>query len=264
MSQVAPPELLPELGPDSPASAQASGYPWPDGPWLRANMVVSLDGAFRGPDGLSKSLSGPADQRVLRALRGWSDAVLVGANTIRAEGYRPLRVRPELALARRAAGLRPAPRLVVVSAGLDMDFGAPLFRESALPPLVIAPQGAPADFVALARRACPVLLLPPVGEDLMLSPSAILSAIRARGMTHILCEGGPSLLSELVTAGLLDEFDLTTSPVLVGIRPPDPALPPAAAPSLDLVAHLHSMRLAAIRTESGFVFARYIRESGEC
>src|SRR5690606_21372077 len=63
-------------------------------PWLRANFVASLDGAAEIA-GYSRGLSNEADQRVLRLLRLHADAIMVGAGTIRHEGYGELRLGDE-------------------------------------------------------------------------------------------------------------------------------------------------------------------------
>jgi riboflavin biosynthesis pyrimidine reductase len=65
-------------------------YAWPDRPWLRVNMVSTVDGAAQGPDGLSGSINNDVDHRVFDLLRVGADVVLVGAGTVRAEGYGPL------------------------------------------------------------------------------------------------------------------------------------------------------------------------------
>lgn len=67
-------------------------YAWPSGPWLRANMVTTVDGATQGPDGLSGSINNAADHEVFHLLRRTADVVLVGAGTARAEGYGPAAV----------------------------------------------------------------------------------------------------------------------------------------------------------------------------
>lgn len=66
-------------------------YAYPDLPgtndyWVRANFVASLDGAA-SLEGRSEPLSSPADKRVYRLLRALSDVILVGAGTVRVEGY---------------------------------------------------------------------------------------------------------------------------------------------------------------------------------
>lgn len=256
-------EQLPRLTRASLLDPEATGYPWPDGPWLRASMVMSLDGQHWGWDGRSKSLSGDSDRLVLAALRSWADAVLVGAATVRAERYRPLRVRPELAIARRRAGRAIAPRLVIVTRSLDLDLADPLFSRSLVQPLLVAPQDAPEQAVARARGVAPVVLVPP--ERGQLPAPAILSALHERGLRHLLCEGGPTLLGQVSAAGLLDELDLTVSPVLVGTaagRPPSPA--DRADPSISAarVAGVPlALALAATRSQDGFLFTRYIRSA---
>lgn len=69
-------------------------------------MVTSLDGAATGADGLSGTINNAADTAVFKMLRDGADAIIVGAGTARAEGYRgagkPLivigRTLPELSL----------------------------------------------------------------------------------------------------------------------------------------------------------------------
>lgn len=61
----------------------------PDG--VRVNMIASLDGAAFF-DGVAGPLSDPTDQNLLLTLRGYADVILVGAGTVRAEGYGPVRL----------------------------------------------------------------------------------------------------------------------------------------------------------------------------
>lgn len=65
-------------------------YAWPDGPWVRANMVSTVDGAAQGADGLSGSINTEADHEIFQHLRRTADAIVVGAGTARAEGYGPV------------------------------------------------------------------------------------------------------------------------------------------------------------------------------
>jgi riboflavin biosynthesis pyrimidine reductase len=106
-------------------------YRYPnDRPWLRANMVSSLDGsAVR--DGRSEGLSSAADKEVFGVLRGLADVVLVGAGTARTEGYRALRPKEAYAGVRASLGQRPAPVLALVSGRLDLDPDSQLFHGGA-------------------------------------------------------------------------------------------------------------------------------------
>ncbi|MGX1090511.1 hypothetical protein RKD47_001192 [Streptomyces albogriseolus] len=126
------------------AAAYAYPEPGPEGPtpWLRGNMVSTLDGAAQH-EGRSQPISCPADMRIFGVLRALADVVVVGAETVRREGYRPARARAEFAAAREAAGQGPAPAIAVVSASLDLDFSLPLFTSPLVPTLVLT--GAAAD-----------------------------------------------------------------------------------------------------------------------
>lgn len=135
----------------------ADAYAYPalpagEGAWLRANMVSSLDGAGQH-DGRSQPLSSDADMRIFGTLRGLADVVVVGAETVRLEGYRPARAREAFAARRAAAGQGPAPVIAVVSASLNLDFSLPLFTEPLVPTLILTGAAAPPDRVRAARAA---------------------------------------------------------------------------------------------------------------
>ena len=89
-------------------------------PAVALSLVVSLDGQLCGPDGSSRSISGPEDLDWLRRLRASSDVVVVGAATAVVENYGPIRVRPEFASARTSAGLAEHPALVKLRRGDDL------------------------------------------------------------------------------------------------------------------------------------------------
>ena len=226
-----------------------AAYPWPpDRRWVRAMMVTTLDGAAAGPDGLSGSISGDADQAVFAAVRRHADAVLIGAGTMRAERYKPMRANADYAEARQNDGLAAAPRLVIVSGSLELPWSEPVFSESTLPPLIFT--GTNADSAALARvpETCEVVQL--VGDTV--DAAAILDAMEERGLRRIVCEGGPILLHSIVAADLLDEADITISPVFTGtnLSPHTPGLQEIAA-----------FELAQVITAEHFLMARYLRAS---
>ena len=74
-------------------------------PWLRVNFVSTVDGAAQGSDGVSKSINNDADKRVFDALRANADCLVVGAGTLRAEGYDVPRL--PLVVVSRSADLPP-------------------------------------------------------------------------------------------------------------------------------------------------------------
>ena len=190
-------------------------YRVPAGPHVRANMVASADGAA-SHQGRVGPLTSPADQEVLHALRGLADVVLVGAGTVRAEGYGGPLIPASLSARRRAEGRAEHPRLAVVSGRLDLDLTAPVFTDAPRRPLLVTCADAPDGRVRAAERVADVLV---AGVDRVDLPTAV-GRLVADG-AHVLSEGGPHLLAQLVAASLLDELCLTVAPSLVagtGVR----------------------------------------------
>ncbi|WP_419998599.1 pyrimidine reductase family protein [Streptomyces boninensis] len=230
--------------------ADAYAYPAGEPVWLRANMVASLDGAAHH-DGRSKPLSGPADLRIFGVLRGLADAVVVGAETVRQEGYRPARAREEFAARRAAAGQGPAPAVVVLSAGLDLDFSLPLFAAPLTPTLLVTGASAAPERVAAARKAGVEVVV--AGEGPGADPARVVTALAERGLTRLLCEGGPTLLGRLAAAGVLDELCLSIAPrVVAGDAPRIMGGGVALETPADFA-------LDAVLEEAGFLFTRYRR-----
>ncbi|NUT29382.1 MAG: pyrimidine reductase family protein [Streptomyces sp.] len=218
-------------------------------PWLRANMVSTLDGAAQH-DGRSQPISNAADMRIFGTLRALADVVIVGAETVRQEGYRPARARAEFAGARQAAGQEPAPAIAVVSASLDLDYGLPLFTSPAVPTLVLTGAAAAPDRMAAAEKAGARVVV--AGDGVGVDPVRAVQALAELGHTRLLTEGGPRLLGQLVAAGVLDELCLTISPMLTA----GDAQRIAGGPS---VAVPKRFGLASLLEEGGFLFGRYRR-----
>lgn len=228
----------------------ADAYAYPeDGTWLRANMVSSLDGAAQH-DGRSEPISSAADMRIFGTLRALADVVVVGAETVRQEQYRPARARAAFAERRAAAGQGPAPAIAVVSASLNLDFSLPLFTEPLVPTLVLTGAAAPPERVHAAERAGVEVVV--AGDGPGAEPDRAVRALAGRGLTRQLTEGGPRLLGQFVAAGVLDELCLTVSPVMTA----GGAQRIAGGPSMTVPSRFG---LASILEEDGFLFTRYRR-----
>jgi riboflavin biosynthesis pyrimidine reductase len=228
----------------------------PDGrPFVRVNMVSTLDGAI-ALGGRAGEISGPADRALFFALRSLADLVLVGAGTVRAENYGPIKLPDDVQLARVGRGQNPLPRLAVVTHRVDLDFGSRLFVGSGERPIVIAPGGADARVLAEARMAADVI---ESGTETVDLPSA-LAALGDEGISHVLCEGGPKLNESLVAGSLVDELCLTLSPKLALGKVPglvrgwlqDHTAGPVGQP----VAGLLALGLVHVLEEDGFLFLR--------
>lgn len=217
-----------------------------DRPCLRVNFVSSADGAV-SVGGYSAGLSGPADKRVFGLLRMVCDAVMVGAGTLRHEGYGAMRLGRRRRDWRRAAGLAEDPPLVLVSSRLDLDPASPMFTEAPTRPVIVTHRGSPVE-----RRAALA-----VGADLLLCGDAEVDLAAARdeladrGLRQVLCEGGPHLLGSLSAADAVDELCLTVSPQLAG--------PGADRITAGPPAPVRALRLAHALLADDNILLRYVR-----
>lgn len=176
-------------------------------PGVRVNFVSSVDGAATR-DGLSGGLGSAADRRCFELLRRVADVVLVGAGTVRAEGYGPLRVTDASVAWREAHGLPPHPVFAIASGELGLDPDSRIFTEARVRPIVVTTPGH--DVRGFADRADVVA----TGAGDRIDAGAAIAALRARGFTRILCEGGPHLFGALLAADVVDELCLTLEPSL--------------------------------------------------
>jgi riboflavin biosynthesis pyrimidine reductase len=179
----------------------------PARPRVIASMIASVDGRT-AVQGRSVGLGHPADRALLRELRTAVDAILVGAATLRAERYANLLDADQRAN-RVASGLEPEPVVATVSRRLDLPTDIPLLAEPTARVQVytevegeVPTQGA---WVSAHRFEPGGLTMPAILEHLR----------RERGAQAILCEGGPTLLRELIAAHCIDDLLLTVSPMLV-------------------------------------------------
>jgi riboflavin-specific deaminase-like protein len=218
----------------------------PDRAAIALGMVSSVDGAA-AVDGATAELGGVADHHAFRALRDACDAVLVGAGTVRAERYGPVRGTPQRRQRREEKGLASRPQLVIVSGSLALDPEAEVFGDPTLRPLVVTHGAAPVERVRALSGVADVVR---AGDD-EVDLDELVVALHERGLFRVLCEGGPSLNGALLRRDLVDEVFLTLAPVLVG----------GGAPRI-VVGDLHEprpFRLVELREHEGELLLRYRR-----
>ncbi len=190
--------------PDSADTTITEAYSAPlgssaDRPWVGLCMVSSLDGSTV-VDGRSAHLSSVNDTAVLHGLRRLADVIVVGAGTVRSEGYGP----PD----------RPGQRIGVVTGSGDLDLTTPLFMSGA--GFVItthdstvgeAAQGevAPVDVIR-AGHSGQVDLRAAIGQLESMHPQP----------AFVQVEGGALLNGAMLDADVFDEINLTISPLCVG------------------------------------------------
>ena len=201
-------------------------------PHLRVNFISSLDGAATH-DGLSGGLGDDADRLVFDTLRMLTDLILVGAGTVRAEGYGGIRFSADAVAWRVAHALPEHPPVAIVSGRLDLDPAHPVFTGAATRPIVITHAQAPAE-----RRAA----LATVADVVVCGAASVDHALMVRTLTElgypqVLCEGGPSLFGSLLAADAVDELCLTLAPLLESGRAPRIAGGQEASPRRMHLAH---------------------------
>ncbi|WP_332643777.1 pyrimidine reductase family protein [Aeromicrobium sp.] len=215
-------------------------YAYPEGgkPWIRTNFVSTLDGAAYDESGKSGSLGGEVDTRVFSLLRSLADVIIVGAGTARTEGYRPVGTEEVDADLRARLGLAPVPPIAVVSRRLDIP-------DELRDQLLITTTDAPG--LDALREDMDVLAF---GEG-VIDWSAVLAELASRGLTRVLCEGGPTLHGTLVAQDLVDDLCLTIAPVLAAGSAPRIAHGPEAV--------THHMRRSHVLDADGVLLTRWLR-----
>jgi riboflavin biosynthesis pyrimidine reductase len=236
-------------GPELDLFGLAEAYAYPRDAWLRANFVASADGAAY-IDGLSGGLSSADDKRVFGILRVLADVILVGAGTARAEDYKPARRRDSLASLRE--GRPAAPPIALVTRTLGLNLSSPLFVDAPQDArtMVFTCEASDPELRAATAKVADVI----VAGDETVDVAEAVAALAERGLTRVLCEGGPRLFGDLSAAGLVDELCLSLSPTLAG-------------PSADRIIsgeHADARPLTlrqVIAADDGFLFCRYFAEN---
>jgi riboflavin biosynthesis pyrimidine reductase len=193
-------ELLAEVRPRERAPG--------DRPFVFVNMVSTIDGRAQ-VSGSTGALGEAADLEMLLELRALADAVLIGTGTLRVEGYARLVGSADRRARREAAGLAGDPAAVLLSRSLDLPWDAGLFQAPEQPVLVYTSTEAEGEPPETAAPVELVRLEDP-------APAMVLADLRARGIAALLSEGGPTLNSALLGAGLVDELFLTIAPQITG------------------------------------------------
>ena len=198
-----------------------------DRPFLAVNFVATADGRAT-IEGRTGPIANRADYELFHALRTRFDAVMVGAQTVRIEGYGPMEQ-----------------ATVLVSRSLDVPPDVGLLR-------------APGNRVIVLTPSRDAELEPCAAEITYLREDDLGAAMRRlraeHGVDSVLCEGGPQLLASLLAAGVVDELHLVIAAKLAG--GPNPLTILAGAP-LDPPADLS---LISLHESGGYLFARYALE----
>lgn len=184
-----------------------------DRPWVRTNFVSTLDGAVQGSDHRSGTINTGSDHLVFALQRALAEVILVGAGTVRAEGYRAVDLAPWQQQLRVDLGLDPFPTLAILSGSCAVSEDVAIVEDGDGGPVLIMTGDGSAGRRPSFRGQAEVV---EVGAGTTVPVTAVIAELGRRGMRRVLCEGGPHLNWQLHAAGLVDDVCLTVSPMVIG------------------------------------------------
>ncbi|MEO6941976.1 MAG: bifunctional diaminohydroxyphosphoribosylaminopyrimidine deaminase/5-amino-6-(5-phosphoribosylamino)uracil reductase RibD [Terrimesophilobacter sp.] len=149
-------------------------------PWVTLKWASSLDGRTAAADGTSQWITGEAARAHVHRERAASDAIIVGTGTVIDDN-------PTLTARNVDGALLDDQPVPVVIGEREIPAAAKVFEH-------------PHPIITQRTR------------DL----EAVLIGLFDRGMRHAFVEGGPTLASAFVSAGLVDEYLVYVAPVLLG------------------------------------------------
>lgn len=180
-------------------------------PYTILSCGISLDGYLDAATPERLVLSNEADLRRVDAVRAESDAILVGAATVRHDNPRLLVRSAALRAERRRRGLGESPTKVTVTESGCLDPDNNFFTTGESEKLVYcASRSASRVRTGLTGVATVVDAGQPV--DL----ADVVGDLHARGVRRLMVEGGGRIHTQFLTRDLADELHLVVAPFFVG------------------------------------------------
>lgn len=205
-------EILPTSGAGRSDDDLLALYAYPaQRPWVRFNFITGLDGSATH-QGVSAPLGNEGDRRLFGLIRRLCDVILVGAGTVRAEGYTGPLVSDGDSAWRSDHGLPLHPALAIVSGRLGIDPDSELFRLSPVRPVIFTTAAADPERMRSLAAVADVVV---AGEGKVESARCV-AWLQNHGLGRILCEGGPTIFGGFIADDAVDELCLSLSPVLTG------------------------------------------------
>ncbi|MGW4846774.1 RibD family protein [Nocardia brasiliensis] len=221
-------------------------------PYVLLSVAVSLDGYIDDASPHRLRLSGPADFDRVDQVRADSDAILIGAQTLRRDNPRLLVDSAERRAARVAAGKPEYPVKITVTAGGDLDPGLRFWHHGGDKLVYTTDAGAARIGNRLAGFAEVVTL----GAELDFG--ALLDDLGRRGIARLMVEGGTRIHTAFLAADLADELHLAVAPLLVG----DPAAPRFLDPASFPGSPHRRMQLAGVAQVGDVAVLTYLPKAG--
>lgn len=217
-------------------------------PYVLLSCAMSVDGYIDDTSPQRLLLSNEADFDRVDQARAESDAILIGATTLRHDNPRLIVNSAQRRAERQARGLPPYPLKITVTVSGDLD-DAYKFWHHGGDKLVYCP-----DSVVAKLRDQLDDLAEVAGLGETVDFGAMLEDLAARGIGQLMVEGGSTIHTQFLTAGLADEIQLAIAPFFVG----DASAPRFVEPGLFLNDAKHRMTLAEVRPIGDVALLRFL------
>jgi riboflavin-specific deaminase-like protein len=217
-------------------------------PYVLLSCAMSVDGFIDDTTAERLLLSNAADFDRVDQVRAESDAIMIGATTLRRDNPRLLVNSPERRAAREARGLPPYPLKVTLTGSGDLDPDLKFWHHGG-DKLVYTP-----DSVAgkVRTRLGDLAEVASTGETLDFA--AMLDDLGSRGIRRLMVEGGGNVHTQFLAAGLADEIQLAVAPFFVG----DPGAPRFVNPAIFPDGPQRRMVLADVQAVGDVAVLRYL------
>ena len=218
-------------------------------PHVLVSVATSIDGYIDDTNDARLLLSNRQDFDRVDEVRASVDAILVGANTIRRDNPRLLVRSVERQEERVRQGLAPHPMKVTLTGRGDLDATARFFSSGDVEKIVYTRDSAVS---ALCDALGDVATVVAAGEPIDLG--VVLDDLGERKVERLMVEGGGTIHTQFLSAGLVDEIHLVIAPFLVGDRDAPRFVHPGRFPQNPE----HPMTLAETRQIGDVVLLRYL------
>lgn len=207
-------------------------------PFITLKAAVSMDGKIATYTGDSKWITGESARRYAHRLRAEHGAVLVGINTV-------LQDDPQLTA--RLRGVHHQPLRVVLDTRLRIPETARILSQEA-PTLIVCRESNPTKIKQL--QACEVEVYRQTGvSNSGIDLQDLTGYLYKKGVTGILVEGGGTVISSFLEAGLGDKVVFFYAPLLIGGREARTAVEGLGSSSITGGIHLSDIQIKRFGTD---------------
>ena len=191
-----------------------------DRPYIVLNFAMSVDGKISTSQRGRLRFSSSEDWQLMDQIRSKSDAVLIGANTIRSEDP-PFRIRSKKRRdERKARGKPPHPISIILSRSLDLPLSGRYFQQQHMDRIIVTTGHAPQHRIEEIRPFAEIIQTGGAQVDF----HELCRILIKKNIQYLLVEGGGEVNMAFFDAGLVDEIYMTLCPVIIGGREaPTPA-----------------------------------------